>query len=53
MTGGRLKRLKKYLNQTFLMTYGDGLSNVNILKLINFHRQKKKNLYSYCSKTTS
>ena len=42
MTGGRLKRLKKYLNQTFLMTYGDGLSNVNILKLINFHRQKKK-----------
>ncbi len=42
MTGGRLKRLKKYLNQTFLMTYGDGLSNVNISKLINFHKLKKK-----------
>jgi len=42
MTGGRLKRLKKYLDQTFLMTYGDGLSNVNIKKLINFHKQNKK-----------
>ena len=42
MTGGRLKRLKKYLNQTFLMTYGDGLSNVNIFKLVNFHKLKKK-----------
>ena len=31
MTGGRLKRLKKYLdNETFMVTYGDGLSNVNI-----------------------
>lgn len=42
MTGGRLKRLKKYLDKTFLMTYGDGLSNVNIKKLINFHKQNKK-----------
>jgi len=43
MTGGRLKRLKKYLkNETFLMTYGDGLSNVNIDKLIKFHELKKK-----------
>ena len=42
MTGGRLKRLKKYLGQTFLMTYGDGLSNVNISKLVNFHKSKKK-----------
>ena len=30
MTGGRLKRLKKYLNETFLFTYGDGISNVNL-----------------------
>ena len=31
MTGGRLKRLKKYLkNESFMLTYGDGLSNVNI-----------------------
>ena len=42
MTGGRLKRLKKYLGQTFLMTYGDGLSNVNISKLVNFHKSQKK-----------
>ena len=43
MTGGRLKRLSKYLNKTtFLMTYGDGLSNVNIKNLIKFHKQKKK-----------
>ena len=40
MTGGRLKRLKKYLGQTFLMTYGDGLSNVNISKLVKFHKSK-------------
>ena len=43
MTGGRLKRLSKYLNnETFLMTYGDGLSNVNIKKLVDFHKKKKK-----------
>ena len=43
MTGGRLKRLKKYLdNETFLVTYGDGLSNVNIKNLINFHKKFKK-----------
>lgn len=43
MTGGRLKRLKKYLNEeTFMMTYGDGLANVNIKKLVSFHNRKKK-----------
>ncbi len=43
MTGGRLKRLEKYLgNETFLMTYGDGVSNVNLKKLIDFHRKRKK-----------
>ena len=43
MTGGRLKRLKKYLkNETFLMTYGDGVSNIDIKKLVKFHNQKKK-----------
>ena len=42
MTGGRLKRLEKYLkNETFLLTYGDGLSNVNIKKLIRFHNNNK------------
>ena len=43
MTGGRLKRLKKFLgNETFLMTYGDGLSDINLKKLIKFHKKKKK-----------
>jgi len=43
MTGGRLKRLKKYIgNETFLMTYGDGLSNVNLKKLLSFHKKNKK-----------
>ena len=42
MTGGRLKRLYKYLGkETFLMTYGDGLSNVNLKKLVTFHKQRK------------
>ena len=43
MTGGRIKRLKKYLNnKTFLLTYGDGISNVNIRELIKFHKKNKK-----------
>ena len=43
MTGGRLKRLQRYLkNETFMMTYGDGLSNINIKKLVNFHKKNKK-----------
>lgn len=42
MTGGRLKRLSPYLKETFLMTYGDGLSNVNLDKLLSFHKKNKK-----------
>jgi len=43
MTGGRLKRLKKEIgNNTFMMTYGDGLSNVNLNKLLEFHKKSKK-----------
>ena len=42
MTGGRVKRLQRYLkNQTFLLTYGDGLSDVNIKNLLKFHKQSK------------
>ena len=42
-TGGRLKRLKKYLSdETFLLTYGDGLSNINLKKLLKFHKKNKK-----------
>ena len=45
MTGGRLKRIEKYIdNETFCFTYGDGLSNVNIHELLNFHR--KNNAYA-------
>ena len=42
LTGSRLKKLKIHLNQTFMLTYGDGLSNINLNKLLNFHRKKKK-----------
>lgn len=44
LTGGRLLRLKKFFkkNETFLMTYGDGLSNVKIDRLIRFHHKHKK-----------
>ena len=43
MTGGILKRLKKIIGkETFMMTYGDGLSNVNLKKLIKFHKKNKR-----------
>ncbi len=44
MTGGRLKRVRPYLEQDkdFCMTYGDGVSNVNINKLILFHQTHSK-----------
>ena len=43
MTGGRLKRLKKHLgNETFMLTYGDGLSNINLKTLLSFHKKNKK-----------
>jgi glucose-1-phosphate cytidylyltransferase len=42
MTGGRLKRVSEYIgDETFCMTYGDGVSNVNIDKLINFHKEQQ------------
>ena len=43
MTGGRLKRVASYLQgeDIFCLTYGDGLSNVNITKLIAFHRAQQ------------
>jgi len=43
MTGGRLKRVEKYVNDnTFCFTYGDTLNDLNIEKLIKFHKSKKK-----------
>ena len=41
MTGGRIKRLKSLLKERFLLTYGDGLCDLNIKKLIEFHKKKK------------
>jgi glucose-1-phosphate cytidylyltransferase len=42
MTGGRLKKIKNYLNEeTFCFTYGDGISNINIIDLIAFHKENK------------
>ena len=41
MTGGRLKRIQDHIDDTFCVTYGDGLSNVNINNLITFHKEKK------------
>jgi len=42
MTGGRLRRLHDRLGETFLFTYGDGLSTVDISKLLEFHRSHGK-----------
>jgi len=40
MTGGRLKRIQKYVgNESFMMTYGDGLCDVNAAKLADFHKK--------------
>ena len=43
-TAGRIKKINKFLNkgEDFLMTYGDGLSNVNINNLVSFHNSSKK-----------
>jgi len=43
MTGGRIKRLQNLIgNKSFLLTYGDGVSNINIQKLVKFHNKNKK-----------
>lgn len=48
MTGGRIKRVRKYLNnEDFLLTYGDGVSDVDITALVDFHNKNQK----YCTVT--
>jgi len=43
MTGGRVKRIQKYIgNETFMLTYGDGVSNVDINDLLKYHKKKGK-----------
>lgn len=42
-TAGRLKKIQKYIgNESFMLTYGDGVSNIDINKLIEYHKSKKK-----------
>jgi glucose-1-phosphate cytidylyltransferase len=42
MTGGRLKRVRSYLNHDdFCFTYGDGLADINIAELVDFHKKHK------------
>jgi glucose-1-phosphate cytidylyltransferase len=42
-TGGRLKRVKDYLEESpFCFTYGDGLSDVDVTRLVKFHKQQKR-----------
>ncbi|MEJ8800608.1 glucose-1-phosphate cytidylyltransferase [Pontibacter sp. H249] len=41
MTGGRLKRVREYIgDDTFCLTYGDGVSDVDVTELVNFHKQQ-------------
>ncbi|MDR2562704.1 MAG: glucose-1-phosphate cytidylyltransferase [Prevotellaceae bacterium] len=43
MTGGRLLRAKEFIgNETFMLTYGDGLCDINVSKLVDYHREGKK-----------
>lgn len=43
MTGGRIKRLREYIgNETFLLTYGDGVGDIDISQLVEFHKSQKK-----------
>lgn len=44
MTGGRVKRLKKWLrgDESFMLTYGDGVADINMGKLLDFHRSHGK-----------
>ena len=43
MTGGRVRRMKSYIgDETFLLTYGDGLANINLDELVDFHKSHRK-----------
>ena len=43
LTGGRIKRIQKYIDEdNFMLTYGDGLCNVDLDKLLSFHKEHKK-----------
>jgi glucose-1-phosphate cytidylyltransferase len=49
MTGGRIKRIQEHTcNEAFMLTYGDGVSNINIKELVSFHKNHGK----YCTVTS-
>ncbi len=50
MTGGRLNYAKKYVGENFLLTYGDGVGNIDINKSIKFHLKMKKTITMTCVK---
>ena len=41
MTGGRIKRIQNHIDDTFCVTYGDGVSDIDVNNLISFHKEKK------------
>ena len=48
-TGGRLKRVQEYVgNSTFMMTYGDGVSDVNLDELLAFHKKQRQARHADC-----
>jgi len=49
MTGGRIKRIQPYINnEQFMLTYGDGVSDIDIKKLVDFHNESG----NYCTVTS-
>jgi glucose-1-phosphate cytidylyltransferase len=43
LTGGRIKKIQKYIgDEPFMLTYGDGVADINIAELVEFHKQHKK-----------
>ena len=52
MTGGRVKRVREYLNNgTFLLTYGDGVADIDVPQLVDFHRKAGKSICATPSPT--
>ena len=49
MTGGKSQKAKEFIgNETFMLTYGDGVADININNLIDFHKSHEENGYCYC-----
>lgn len=45
MTGGRIKQIQRYIGEeSFMLTYGDGVSDVNITELVEYHKKKQKSI---------